>query len=363
MKQSSNTEISFYVDTLIVEALLADINLHKTAQARSSVAEITSKVKNYFGNQVNPDDRAGSLLTMLAPGAITLAFKAMGFGWLSLFFGLFVRMFNIDVGAILKSIYNKLKGTLSNDKKVTSAQIDDIVSGSVQEQVKPSTEEEVEESKDLLESRNSSIELLRDARMLKLAMIEFSKEAAVSPSLFNLFNSKKSAKISILSRLLSWIFKVAIASAGLMVAGDVINKYLGRPNALDGSMQHGKPVEQSSTVSNAPIVTSTQTKFKVNPSYKNNTYNSNSDNWKESIPNNESSISDMLVQFTKDVYEGLDGHEDLIRSAPAFSVLKNRIMYYNMPHAGDSAVYLPKYFTSKKQIVDTLIDDVAEKAK
>jgi hypothetical protein len=358
----NNSEINFYVDTLIVEALLADTNLSKTAQAGTTVSEITNKVKDYFGNQIDPNDRAGSLLTMLAPGGLSLAFKAMGFGWLGLLFALLVRVFHIDVGAILKSIYNKLKGTLSNDKKVTSAEIDAIVSGSVQEQVKPSTEEEVEESKDLLESKNSPIELLRDARMLKLAMIEFDKNqfnkvASISSYLFNLFNSRKSEKVSVLSRLLSWIFKIAIASAGLMVAGDVINKYLGRPNALDGSMQKGKVVT-------APVMSvSTQTKFKIQPNYRDVAQNSGDTIWDEDISNNKSSIESMLLNFTKQVYQGLDGLDSIIMSTPGFQVIADKIAFYNHESEGGNKVYIPKYFTSKQQIVDMFIDDVAEKAK
>lgn len=369
-----NSEVSFYVDTLIVETLLSDGGLSKTAQAGSIVSGLIDKVKNYFGSHVDPNDKAGSVLNILAPGVISMTFKAMGLGWLGLLFGLATNIFHINIAGILESIYGKIKSMITGDKQVTSAQVNEAVQSSVQEHTKPATEEEANQAAQLMDKKSTS-QLLRDARFLKLAMVEYDtlnsgllKEAA--PSFLSMFSSRKSTTANLLTKVLMWIFKVALASAGLMVAGDVINKFLGRPNALDGSMQGGKPTGTPSPglfsapepAPAAPANVAKQTRFPVSPSYKPSTKNVGGNNWTESVSNDKASIDAMLVQFAKDVYQGLDGLEAYIRTAPGFQVISDRILDYNHTAAGNAMVFIPTYFTSKKQIVDFFIDDVAENA-
>jgi len=362
----TNSEISFIVDTMIVETLLSDEGLSKTAQAGSAISSLIDKVKGYVGNNINPEDKTGSLLNLLAPGAISIAFRAMGLGWLGILFGLAMRIFHIDVGSILQSIWDKLKSALSGGKQVSSSEVDGMVTSSVQEHNKAPTEDEAEKAAQMLEQKKSSRQLFRDAKLLKLAMIEFEKDSmsftkeAASP-FFSMFSSRKGATANLLGKVLGWVFKIAIASAGLMVAGDVVNKFLDRPNALDNTVQKGKPVSDTAAPTTAPAApTSTQTKFKVNTSYRNEQKNVNRV-WAEAVPNNESSIETMLVMFAKEVYSGLEGKEALIRSSPAFQVIKSRIVSNNKVSEGDNIVLIPRYFTSKKQIVDMFIDDVAEK--
>jgi heat shock protein HtpX len=63
--KSSNSEISLYVDTLIVETLLTDIHLSKTAQA-SLGADLIGKVKDYFSAHVDSNNKAGLILVVFA---------------------------------------------------------------------------------------------------------------------------------------------------------------------------------------------------------------------------------------------------------------------------------------------------------
>jgi hypothetical protein len=355
----NNSEISFYVDTMIVETLLTDQVLSKTAQS-GVLSQLVEKVKGYVGSHIDPNDKSGSLLNILAPGAISVTFSALGLPWLGILFGLAMRVLNIDVKGILKSIWDKLKSSLGNDKQISSSEVDNIVNSSVQEHSSPATQEEADKAAQLMQQKTSS--LLRDAKLLKLAMIEFDNiefnKTAAPSSFLSAYSAKKASTTSLLSKVLSWIFKVSIASAGLMVAGDVINKFLGRPNALDGTIQNGKEVEQSQT----PLYTSKQTKFKINTNYVNENKNAGNSNWVENVSNDKQSVESMLVNFAKQVYQGLDGLESIIRSSPAFQVIADRIAFYNQTSAGDAMVFIPKYFTSKKQIVDMFIDDVAEKA-
>src|SRR5262249_9186094 len=139
---STSGEISFLVDIMIVETLLSDTGLSKTAQAGGMLTEIIDKVKNYFVNQIDPAHPAASVLNMLAPGVVSTTFARFGFGWLGILLGICMRVFHINVSGILSSIYDKIKDALSGGKKMTSSQIDGIVNSAVQEHDKPATEED-----------------------------------------------------------------------------------------------------------------------------------------------------------------------------------------------------------------------------
>lgn len=356
----SNSEISFYVDSLIVETILRDEKLIKHADTGGMVMSLIDKVKGYVGNHIDPNDKAGSLINILGPGAITMAFSSMNLSWLGMLIGLSMRVFNINVKGIISSIWGKLKSVISGDKPTSSAQVDSFVESSVQEHYQPATQEEAEKAATKMESKSFS-QLIRDANFVKLAMIDYEngtlkKEAGF----FEMFSGRKEKTAHILTRVLGWIFKIALASAGLMVAGDVVNKFLGRPNALDGTIQQGKPVGQQTNA--VPINTSKQKKFPVKSSYVVEKYNIGDATWMERVSNDPGSIENLLIDFSKEVYDGLNGKENIIRSSPAFQVVKDRVAQYNHTSPGSPMIWLPKYFSSKKQIVDYFIDDVAERA-
>lgn len=354
MKQ--NSEINFYVDSLIVETILSNNKFIKQADSGSMIMSLIDKVKNYVGNNIDPNNKSESLINILGPGAISVAFSAMGLGWLGMLMGLAMRVFNINVKEIISSIWNKLKTAIAGDKPVSSSQVDSFVQNSVQENYQPATKEEAERAAKMMESKSFS-QLMRDAKFVKLSMIECENNSFIKEAgFFSMFSDRKSKTANILTRVLSWIFKIALASAGLMVAGDVVNKFIGRPNALDDTVQKGKPIDQQSSI---PIVVSKQKKFPIKLNYIDEKKNIGEYNWMERIQNDPIYIENMLIKFTKDVYDGLNGKENFIKNSPVFDVVKDKITWYNHTSPDAPLVFIPKYFTSKKQIVDYFIDDVA----
>lgn len=363
----SNSEISFYVDSLMAETLLSDNTLTKQAQG-GLISGLKDKIVHYVSNHIDPNNKAGSLLNILAPGVVTVALNAMGLGKIGFLFGLAMDFFHINVSGIFSTIYEKIKGILGGGKQMTSADVDGIVHSAVIDHAPPGTEEEAAQAETKVKSKTQAASL-RDAKLVKLAMAEYEKvsmkikkeplkKEALLKEFLSFFIGGKARTAGVLAKVLGFIFKVFIASAGLMVAGDVANSVLGRPSALNNTIQNGKPVEQVHT----PLVVSTQTKFKLNPSYKNEVKNTGGSLWTEDISNDSNSITSMLVMFAKQVYSGLDGLENTIKGTGGFQVIRDKIVSYNKSAAGDPVVYIPKTLTSKKEIVDTFIDDVAERA-
>lgn len=66
----------------------------------------------------------------------------------------------------------------------------------------------------------------------------------------------------------------------------------------------------------------------------------------------------MLIQFANEVYDLKDKPQ--ITNTTAFNVIKARIVAFNRNSEGDNLVFIPQYLKSKKDVVDTFIDEVAK---
>lgn len=338
-------EISFYVDVIIAETILRDSKLNKMADASAPSALVTS-LKDYFGSKIDPNNKLESLMTILAPGALSMLFSVLGFGKFGMLLGLALSYFHIDIGSIITSIWSSLKPSLAGNKPVSSQQIDSAVQDAVQ-------------SGNALETESFD-QILHKAIMLRFAIDDYEKQVfrLTTESSFhkqaNPFTSSK-ATSSMLGMILKIVFKVALASAGFMVAGDAIHKFLNQPNSFDKTYQYQAGAEQpSAPIVNTPKATQTKFPFKsdsIIPSV-------------DSRLNNPDNISAMIVQWAKDVYSGLDGHEQEIMNTAGFEEIKDRIVAYNRRSQGDQGIFVPKMFTgSKRSVVDLFIDDVAKNAK
>lgn len=366
----SNSEISFCVDTMLVEAYLAEPKLYKKAGV---ISDFMDRVKEYFSAHIDQKNPVSSVFNILAPGAISLLFSAIGLGKFGLLLGFLMEVFHVNVYGLFGSIAGKIRSMISGGEKVSSSQIDSAVNESVQESSTPVSMDDARKGYQVLQEKTnktapegswaddnkvySSLELLGDAKMFKLALIDYehqkmrlTKEAGFGSFLAG-FGSTRAKGTSLIAKIFGWIIKIALVSAGLMVAGDVANKVVGRPNALDHTYQAGTEPKE---VAVAPTLTATQTKFP----FKGDAPLQGT--WP--LTNSPANISNMLVQFAKDVYNGLDGKESIIQSSPAFQDVKEQIEWFNVHNPGTAVIFIPKEFTTKKHIVDHFIDDVARMA-
>lgn len=365
MSSMSNSEMSFLIDTMLIETLIAEPRSYKTA---GLLSDLLSKVKDYASSKVDPNNPVGSALEILAPGALWLALNAMGLGKLGFIFGLLMDVFHVDIKGMIASVFSKIKPLLAGGGKVSSEQIDEATNGAVQEQsgsVSPQEEQEGFQQLPKYEQSSSqsgqqaasdgrvysSLELMHDAKIINLAAIEYERQILRLTKTSGFFDSYKGTKAkgsNILGTIIGWIFKVVLASAGLMVAGDVVNKVLGRPNSLDKTYQAGQPNNEAPS-HDAAIATQNKYPLKGDAPVPS----------QMPMTNTPENISAILIQFAKDVYSGLDGKEALIESTPGFQVIKEKIAWLNVYNKGSATIMmLPNL--SKKELVDYFIDDVAK---
>lgn len=318
--------IQFYHDDLVVRSFL-----RKNAQDSSLISAITT----YFSNNYDSNNPAKSIINDLAPGVVfNILSKGLGFTGIGFVFSVAMRIFHIDIYSILQSIYDQIVPTLSQNNKFTSDKVHQIVKSSVESSYK--------------EPPGTQASKIREAILFKAALEDYkiNKNAGILGN----------PPISLLTSILSWFFEIALASAGFMVAGDAINKVLNRPNAFDSSYQEGKTPPAPFKEQTA-IINSTQTKYPVKSSYTDTKYNQGTP-WSINASNTPEGIENMLIDFANEVYDIKDNPK--ISNSTAFNVLKARIVAFNKSSEGDNLVFIPQYLKSKKEIVDTFIDEVAK---
>lgn len=350
----NNSSLQFYLDTLVIQAAFGDEKLRKQAEG-DAADSLISAVKGYIGSKINPDDKVGSIVNILAPGAVTLMLRSLGLGWLSFVAGVVMNVFHVDVNSIIQSILSSILPKIKEGGKFTA----DEIQKTVESAFAPDANKEPSATE--VEQLQNQAFTVREALLYRFAMEQACSEYSITKNagIFDLGRAGKKGSVTLLSKAVKWIFMVVLTSLGLMVAGDAVNKVLGRPNSFDGTVQNGKPLEQSTAP--APS-TSKQTRFKQNPNYNNKTLNSGSATWVESVPPNQSSISALVLSWMNEVYEETSQYNNIATGTAGFNNVVQEILDYNSGNQSGRMTYIPRMFSTKKQAVDIFIDQVAEKA-
>lgn len=350
----NNSSLQFYLDTLVIQAAFGDETLRKQAEGDTADGLI-SAVKSYIGSKINTDDKVGSIVNILAPGAVTLMLRSLGLGWLSFIAGVAMNIFHVDVNSIIQSIVSKIIPKVKEGGKFTA----DEIQGTVEAAFAPDANKEPSASE--IEQLQNKAFTVREALLYRFAMEQSYNEYKITKNagIFDLGKAGKKGTVTLLSKAVKWIFMVVLTSLGLMVAGDAVNKVLGRPNSFDGTVQNGKPMEQGM----APVQsTSKQTRFKQNSNYNNKTLNSGNATWVESVPPNQASIRNVVLSWMNEVYEGTSQYNNIATGTIGFNNVVQEILDYNSGNQSSNMTYIPRMFSTKKQAVDIFIDQVAEKA-
>jgi hypothetical protein len=351
----SNTELQFYLDTIIIETVLSDNKMMKTAQS-SMVGSLIDKVKGYVEGHIDPNNKAGSVINILTPGILT----ALGFPIIGFLTKLAQMFFGMDVSKIFSSVAEKVKSWLGSGQNVSSQQVDAAVDGAVSENY--GSEPTQENLNQFMKIKSMT---LRDAQLFKIALDSIMQEVsladldAASSSLHKRaqivssllkFVGLKHKTASILGKIIGWIFKAVLASAGFMVAGDVVNKLLNRKDT---------PSTSSAPSAQISLITPKQNIFAVNPNYQEEKLNITS-GWLEPVPPDQ--IGDQIVRWAEDIYPDLKDLDNVIRSSTGFQAVVNQIQQYNINNTSN-ITFMPKIFTSRKKVVDLFIDELANRAR
>jgi hypothetical protein len=322
----NNARHQFLQDTLLVEELVRDSKV-KTASGLTS--SIGSWISDYISAHIDPKNKVASVLNLLVPGIM----YAMGFKWMSILLEAAEQIFGFSLTGIFSSIIDAITGPL-HDGTITPEHIDQAAKGAV-----------------LGGSVAASVSL-REVQLLKLTWIDLLHSPKTKISRASFFDLLRGKTGSILWRVIAWIFKAALSAAGLMVLGDAGAKLMGKPSPLSAN-----PLAPSPSSEYVPV-SSTQTTFKPAPDYHPEKLNITG-YWIETVPPEE--IGNTIADWVQAIYPDTKGLDSQIRSTSGFQKAVDAIQDYNKTNSGNYT-FIPKEFTSRKQIVDSFMDELAEKA-
>lgn len=388
MMMRKNSEIEFYTDCIIVESILSNDTMIKTAGISIS-QNLLNPVKDFIQSKIDPDNKVASFLAAISPYAVYKVFDLLGFKWIKYLMGLLTGVFNKNIKDLMVNTYEYIKSKLISDEKLTSEEVKQKVDNEVDNQLsgKASVPSDSEEnsflsafSSSYLNSNNINFQI-RNAKLIKLALISYKEECDRNPILLKNAGFTDSAKAALqgplkeaLKKFIYWFFVIALSSAGFLVAGDAVNKMIGRTTTPATPATPATPTDKSKKPAAKPaakpapepetsLPASTQKKFKVKASYKKENRNQGNDVWQESYTADLPSIKQMVLDFAKDVYDGLNNLDNVITNTSGFNTVVRNIYHANRDNLLSPITILPVIFHSKKDIVDSFIDEVAANTK
>ncbi len=350
----SNSKVQLYMDTLIIEALLSDDLMVKTAQS-GIISSIIEKIKGMVSDRINPNDKLGSALDLIAPGILW----ATGFPILSMILEIAESWFNIKPSDIMRDIQGEVKSLISGGAKPHSGDIDSIVQRAVSSHAggEP-TQSDLEDAQHKPLTKFFS---LHDARLYKITLLHLQDQQLIKQgqilSALGRFIGLRATTAGALVKIIGWIVKVILASAGLMAVDDAIHSVMGSPSHVDYSPS-GAGNATTPTHNTISFTVPTQTTFKVNPNYTEERLNA-TDHWIEPVPPTQ--IGDEIAQWTQDIYPGTKAVAQDIKNTVGFNNALQAIDNYNSTNKLN-ITFMPHEFTSRKKVVDMFIDELASKS-
>lgn len=344
-------------DLLIIEAILAP-TLLKKADEGSIIGSLINTVKNYVASHIDQNRKFESIVDILTPAI----FAGLGFPILSVIIEVAESYLGLSPGNMLMSVVDKVKSAISSGNKVSPEQVDQWSEQSVaQNPGKELTQQDVDKIENI---KNADVSLI-EAKLIKAALLELQesnskvdysrvKRATILSSFLSLLGLKRKTGL-VLGKIISWIIKTVLIAAGFMVTKDAVNALTGHKDVPPSS--NGLPTLEHVLQTSTPIK-STQTKFKVNPSYQEEKLNMGT-GWIEMV--SPSNIGNNIIQWTQFIYPDLDGQDSLIESNSAFQKTVDTIQEYNSTNKSN-ITFMPKMFTSKKKVVDLFIDSLANQS-
>lgn len=365
-----NQKLQSYVDLLVIETILSDPRITKTAQS-GVVSSLIQTVYNWASEQFNEfkasDQKAEMIFNFLIPGIL----GGFGFPVLGFLAKLAQVLFGIDFAAILKSIGSSLKNVISSGGKVSDGEVDSVVSNIFSAHMPPDpTEDDMAKfvSPNMIKTEHMT---LREANLFKIALTDYVSKnpdvnlinpeinikfaAGLFGSALATFIGSRGKTVKILISLVGWIFKTTLYAGGYMAVGSIIGKLIGHSTSDETTST--EPTGSKTT--NVPMASPRQNVFPVSSSYAEENFNGPASRW--TISGDVSNIDSMLVAWTDEIYPTVKGHEDIMKSCGTFQTVVNIIKSYNQG-GPPSVIFMPRQWKSRKQVIDLFMGEVALKA-
>lgn len=340
------SELQIFEETLVIEALLSD-RFVKVADG-GIISGLVDTIKGYTENHIDENNKAASVMNLLVPGVLTM----LGSPWLAMLYELADSVFHINLSGIFSSIATGIGSLISGGKQTNSSSVGSVIMSAFSSLM---------ESGD--QNKTSGM-TLREAQLFKVALDNFVQShpdfATSKPRMqiklaVGFFGLVKSKAIRALFSAIKWIVLVILASAGFMVAGDTIHGLVGstKPSVSKPGAEVVPTVPGTVLTEPGPSV-----ELQVNPNYSEENNNSSMSSW--TIPGSVSSIGQMILSWTGEIYPQLAGYNVLVSSTSGYNKIVREIQQANSANKL-GFISIPKQYKSRKQIVDTFVPEIQNK--
>ena len=339
----NNGNLQYVFDTIVIESLASDLPIQKQAGlfedlGFSDVASsITSGVKKLFVKDDSPSGWIGAIGNILTTGALFKLHPLLGIVYAV------AKELGVDIIGIGKKMLSGIAGLFKGSANVTMSDID-------------------RQGKIAIAIYNKS--LLKEAQLFGKKRPKRFRPTGGS-KIERLFGSlSSSGKTGLLRRLLGaivvWTFKTALFGAGVVgVVGLAANFIRGKDKKETPEAETAETTTTNDESQREEASTNTSPVPKAVEAPTNG-------RWMPRIIRN---VETTLLLWTKSLYDTLGGkkisntaeYDDIIYNTPAFMRMVEMFERNYVP--GDDLAMAPSNFQSRKQVVDTFVDDVFRRLK
>jgi len=300
-------------------------------------ADLKQSITDYFQSKSEM-----GLINLLAPSVIGVAVNAIfGTTWVGRGIDLLLRMIGVDFQSILGSLINGLCGeirnlALSKGKLLTPEDVDQVVKKRVEDAIPSSS---------AVTSGLKTESYYYQGKLYKIANPIIKQSAGSSAAVAGGLSSTR----GFLTSTISFIFKVALAAAGMELFADIIKSQVGMKSDLDMGWLTG--LFSSDLNKKITPKKSRQTKFPRNPNFIDQEVS------RVSGGKDRKTIRDTYVSWANEAYLNVDqgslnNSSDLDRLVDVTSQIGLNIIL------GDFFI-VPSTLRTKLEVVNFFIDDVA----
>ncbi|HVI41788.1 MAG TPA: hypothetical protein VM577_14140 [Anaerovoracaceae bacterium] len=371
----SRAELQYLSDTLLIEEVAAlEFGLTKQAGLFDSLnlSSIGSSIKSFVSEHVKsdaPGGYVGSVLSLMAPAVLWRINPFVGIIYL------IASQFGFDIQGIVSKIVDALKPKLMSGQQVTSEEVNSIGKSIVGSQVSEAAPDDMFEPLRKL-SQNGKLQTMAAGDSLdalrgllggggpgtgvpKTPFLSGGGGSVLQKVFGTLFNLPGRGKGKwLLGGFVIWIIKTVLAGAGLLAGAEAVSGLLGHKKPPTATAP--KTPESGSTYSQKPGETQKPEEYSLPPGAESKLPQAASNElWVVPLVGN-GTVEDTLATWALDLYPNLDKYDNIkqtIESSSAFGATA-ALLKKDPRKIGPSSLVMPSEFSSRKQVVDTFIDDV-----
>jgi hypothetical protein len=382
----NNIDLQYLSDTILIERVAAlEFGLVKQAGLFDSLnlSGVASSVKNFVTSHVTndaPGGYVGSVLALMAPSVLWRINPFVGILYLV------ASQFGFDIQSVISKIVAAIRPKLEKGLPISADEITNIGKSIVAQHIGGEATAAPDDlfeplrklsNEDLnkLAASGDALEPLRallsgnspggaSGSLPKTPLLSGGDGSLIQRVFGQLFSAPRTAGKGkwLLGGFVIWIIKTILVGAGLLAGAEAISGMLGHKKPVSDTKSKPQSDEHDGhTDSETPSATPATP---VAPVASQTPGAQSNELWVVPLVGN-GTVEDTLVTWALDLYPNLvhyDNIEQTIESNPAFAATA-AFLKKDPRKLGTRTMVMPQTFSSRKQVVDTFIDDVIRNLK